>query len=128
MYRRHGIALIGILGMIGALAAVIPATAGESTAGRPTVGLQWAACPQDVVVPPAVQGQVQCAKVPVPLDYRDSDGTQIEIMVSRIASTKPEKRRGVLMFNPGGPGGTGLDQPGFWSAKGCRPASWMPTI
>jgi len=124
VYRRHGIALIGILGMIGALAAVIPATAGESTAGRPTVGLQWAACPQDVVVPPAVQGQVQCAKVPVPLDYRDPDGTQIEIMVSRIASTKPEKRRGVLMFNPGGPGGTGLDQPGFLVGQGL-PASVM---
>ncbi|MFC6018043.1 alpha/beta hydrolase [Plantactinospora solaniradicis] len=115
MYRRRGIALMGMLGMVGALAAVIPATAGESTA-RPA----WAACPENVVVPPPLL--VQCAKVPVPLDYRDPEGTQIEIMVSRIASTKPEKRRGVLMFNPGGPGGTGLDQPGFLAGKGL-PAS-----
>ncbi|MEU5931421.1 alpha/beta hydrolase [Micromonospora sp. NPDC047187] len=106
------------------MAAVIPATAGESTAGKPPAGLQWAACPQDVVVPPVVQASVQCAKVPVPLDYRDPDGTQIELMVSRIASAKPEKRRGVLMFNPGGPGGTGLDQPGFLASKGL-PASVM---
>ncbi|MDG4791492.1 alpha/beta hydrolase [Micromonospora sp. WMMD1102] len=111
MFRRRGIALVGVLGMVGALVAVRPATAGEST-----TRLAWAACPEGVVVSPAVQ--VQCARVPVPLDYRDPDGTQIEIMVSRIASTKPEKRRGVLMFNPGGPGGTGLDQPGFLAGRG----------
>ncbi|MFY1689529.1 alpha/beta hydrolase [Plantactinospora sp. WMMB782] len=117
MFRRRGIAMVGMLGMVGALVAVIPATAGEST-----TRLEWAACPAGVVVPPAVQ--VRCARVPVPLDYRDPDGTQIEIMVSRIASTKPEKRRGVLMFNPGGPGGTGLDQPGFLAGKGL-PSSVM---
>ncbi|WP_217705986.1 alpha/beta hydrolase [Verrucosispora sp. NA02020] len=122
MRRQRGIALIGMLGLVGALAAVVPATAGESTGGRPPAGPQWTACPADVVVPPTVQAQVQCATVPVPLDYGDPDGTRIELMISRIASTKPEKRRGVLMFNPGGPGGTGLDQPGFLIGQGL-PAS-----
>ncbi|MFF0254539.1 hypothetical protein ACFYPW_18780, partial [Micromonospora zamorensis] len=92
MLRRRRIALTGMLGMVGALVAVIPAAAGEPAATKPAAGLAWAACPQDVVVPPTVQ----CAKVPVPLDYGDPDGAQIEIMVSRIASTNPEKRRGVL--------------------------------
>ncbi|MGC5311484.1 alpha/beta hydrolase [Micromonospora zamorensis] len=124
MFRSRGIALVGTLGLAGALVAVIPAVAGESTAGKPAGGLQWAACPKDVVVPPEVQARLQCAKVPVPLDYDDPDGTRIELMVSRVASTKPEKRRGVLMFNPGGPGGTGLDQPGFLIGKGL-PASVM---
>src|SRR5687768_8273828 len=109
MFRTRGMALVGTLGLIGVLAAVIPATAGESAAEKPQPA--WAACPDDVVVPPQVKAQLQCAKVPVPLDYSDPGGTQIDLMVSRIASTKPEKRRGVLMFNPGGPGGTGLDQP-----------------
>ncbi|MET7371088.1 alpha/beta hydrolase [Micromonospora arida] len=118
MLRRRRIALTGMLGMVGALVAVIPAAAGESTAGKPMAGLAWAACPEDVVVPPTVQLPLQCAKVPVPLDYGDPDGAQIEIMVSRIASTNPEKRRGVLMLNPGGPGGTGLDQPAFLVSKG----------
>ncbi|MCZ7438788.1 alpha/beta hydrolase [Micromonospora sp. WMMC241] len=118
MLRRRGVALVGTLGLAGALVTVIPAMAEESAAPRSAAGPQWTACPKDVVVPPTVQLPVQCAKVPVPLDYDDPDGTQIEIMVSRIASTKPEKRRGVLMFNPGGPGGTGLDQPAFLVSKG----------
>ncbi|WP_422772314.1 alpha/beta hydrolase [Plantactinospora sp. WMMC1484] len=117
MYRRRGAALVAVLGLLGALVAVMPAAAGNSTAR-----VTWAACPEDVVVTPPLQ--VQCARVPVPLDYRDPDGAQIEIMVSRIASTKPEKRRGVLIFNPGGPGGTGLDQPAFMINKGL-PASVM---
>lgn len=115
MYRRRGAALVGVLGLAGALATVLPATAEE-----PAAKVAWAACPQDVVVPPTVQ--VQCASVPVPLDYRDPGGTQIEIMVSRIASTKPQKRRGVLLFNPGGPGGSGLGFPAMLVDKGL-PAS-----
>ncbi|SCG72291.1 alpha/beta hydrolase [Micromonospora humi] len=118
MVRRRGVALVGTLGLAGALVTVIPAMAEESAVPRSAAGPQWTACPKDVVVPPTVQLPVRCAKVPVPLDYDDPDGTQIEIMVSRIASTKPEKRRGVLMFNPGGPGGTGLDQPAFLVSKG----------
>ncbi|MEV4345117.1 alpha/beta fold hydrolase [Actinoplanes sp. NPDC049596] len=47
----------------------------------------------------------------VPLDYRDPDGTQIDLMLSRIASANPQKRRGVLLLNPGGPGGSGLTMP-----------------
>ncbi|MGC5031123.1 hypothetical protein [Micromonospora sp. DT229] len=34
------------------------------------------------------------------------------IMVSRIAGTKPAKRCGILLLNPGGPGSTGLDDAG----------------
>ena len=138
MYRKRGMAVMGMLGVVAALLAGTPATAAGSserstagsratdgtTAGSATSGLKWAACPEDVVMPPVVVAQVLCAKVPVPLDYSDPDGTQIELMVSRMASTKPEKRRGVLMFNPGGPGGTGLDQPGFMVSKGL-PASVM---
>jgi pimeloyl-ACP methyl ester carboxylesterase len=130
--------VIAVLGLVGAMLAIIPATAGGSTTEDPPAGtgpvvtdasaatpaLRWEACPEDVTVPPVLLGQVQCSKVPVPLDYSNPDGTRIDIMVSRIASTKPEKRRGVLMFNPGGPGGTGLDQPGFMVSKGL-PASVM---
>ncbi|MCO8270239.1 alpha/beta hydrolase [Actinoplanes sp. TRM 88003] len=120
MKRRRSAALVGVLGLIGALIAVMPAGAGEPA---PAAGLKWAACPADVVTAPLT---AECATVPVPLDYSDPDGTRIELMVSRIASTKPEKRRGILMFNPGGPGGTGLDQPAFLAGKGL-PASVMDT-
>ncbi|WP_433529700.1 alpha/beta hydrolase [Micromonospora sp. CA-263727] len=124
VYRRRGVALVGLLGLVGALVAGVPApaVAGEPAAGPAATPLEWATCPGDVVVPAGVQ--VRCASVPVPLDYSDPDGDQIEIMVSRIASTKPEKRRGVLLSNPGGPGGSGLGFPGLLIQQGL-PASVM---
>src|SRR3712207_5250984 len=111
MLKRHGIALAAMLGMVGALVPVLAATAEEPAARESPPELTWEACPAGIVAP--VPLQVQCAKVPVPLDYAKPDGTQITLTISRIASTKPEKRRGILMFNPGGPGGSGLDQPAF---------------
>ncbi|WP_430781724.1 alpha/beta hydrolase [Actinoplanes sp. G11-F43] len=112
MKRRHGIALLGALGLAGTFIAVMPPA---QAAAEPV----WEACPATVITAPHT---AQCTKVQVPLDYSDPDGATIELMVSRIASKKPEKRRGILMFNPGGPGGTGLDQPAFLANRGM-PAS-----
>ncbi|MEU6718412.1 hypothetical protein ABZ897_43705 [Nonomuraea sp. NPDC046802] len=47
----------------------------------------------------------------VPPDYRNPAGTKIDLTISRIASVNPEKRRGVLLLNPGGPGVSGLTMP-----------------
>lgn len=47
----------------------------------------------------------------VPLDYRRPGGRQITVAVSRIPAADPATRRGVLLLNPGGPGGEGLDTP-----------------
>ncbi|MGG8405358.1 alpha/beta hydrolase [Streptomyces sp. 12297] len=65
----------------------------------------WKRC--DAQAPAAFQ----CATVKVPLDYRKPAGRKIDIAISRIKSTNPAKRRGVLLFNPGGPGGEGLSLP-----------------
>ncbi|MFJ6573345.1 alpha/beta hydrolase [Streptomyces sp. NPDC091292] len=53
----------------------------------------------------------QCATIKVPLDYRAPTGKRIDLAISRIKSTAPDKRRGVLFSNPGGPGGEGLYMP-----------------
>jgi pimeloyl-ACP methyl ester carboxylesterase len=103
MRRRRdvgrSVALAVMIGLVGSVVAV-PAVADE-----PTTGLTWGACPKDVVTKVAV---LQCATVPVPLDYSEPEGQRIEILVSRLTSKNPDKRRGVLMLNPGGPGGSGL--------------------
>src|SRR5688500_13542198 len=117
MTRRHSAALVAALGLAGALIAVMPAGAEEP----PATELEWAACPAGVNTAPLT---AHCTAVPVPLDYSDPGGAATELMVSRIASTRPEKRRGILMSNPGGPGGTGLDQPAFLANRGL-PASVM---
>ncbi len=80
--------------------------------------MEWSACPDGVENPADGPARLQCASVPVPVDPDDPDGRQIDIMISRLPSQKPEQRRGVLLLNPGGPGGTGLDQPRFLADRG----------
>ena len=119
--RRIGLGLALTL-VIGLLASVItmPALADDG-GGKPAATVAWAACPQDVATA-AAPYPLTCAKVPVPLDYSDPDSPKIEIMISRLASEKPAQRRGVLMLNPGGPGGSGLTLSTLLASRGI-PAS-----
>jgi pimeloyl-ACP methyl ester carboxylesterase len=91
-----------------ALAVAVVATAlvpAVSSASAPSA-LQWGACPADVASP-----GLTCSTLDVPLDYRHPDGRKIQVEISRLASKNPAKRRGVLMTNDGGPGGTDLTFP-----------------
>ncbi|MFC0438914.1 alpha/beta hydrolase [Kutzneria buriramensis] len=56
-----------------------------------------------------------CGTVTVPLDYSRPSGPQLAIAVSRYKATGT--RQGVIVFNPGGPGASGL------FAAGAVPAS-----
>jgi pimeloyl-ACP methyl ester carboxylesterase len=52
--------------------------------------------------------RAQCGFVTVPLDYKDPDGKTIQLAISRIKHTVPAaKYQGVMLINPGGPGGKG---------------------
>lgn len=106
------------VGLVGSLVAPVSAAADER-GGAPTTDLAWGACPEDV---PAGTYPLECATVPVPVDYDVPEGDRIEIMVSRLASTEPDQRRGVLLLNPGGPGGSGLSMPADLASLGI-PAS-----
>ncbi|MFE9633592.1 alpha/beta hydrolase [Streptomyces sp. NPDC006463] len=53
----------------------------------------------------------ECATLKVPLDYKRPQGRTIDLAISRIKSENPAKRHGVMLLNPGGPGGSGLDLP-----------------
>lgn len=79
--------------------AVAPASA--------ATGPAWGPCPAGAFPVP----DLQCTTMKVPLDYGDPGGRTIDLAVSRMPSKHPEKRRGVLFTNPGGPGGEGLDYP-----------------
>jgi pimeloyl-ACP methyl ester carboxylesterase len=51
----------------------------------------------------------QCGMLTVPLDYAKPQGTTIKIAVSRIMhKTSDANAQGVMLVNPGGPGGSGL--------------------
>jgi pimeloyl-ACP methyl ester carboxylesterase len=53
----------------------------------------------------------QCGFLSVPLDWDHPQGKQIQIAVSREKATA--KRRGIMLANPGGPGGSGLNLSGL---------------
>ncbi|MEU4175193.1 alpha/beta hydrolase [Streptomyces sp. NPDC026589] len=108
----QGLALLVVLGLGGPLAAV-PAAAEEPKAPQ----VKWGQCPDDVVAE-AAPTELRCATVPVPLDYADPEGQQIDLSISRLAAADPDERRGVLMLNPGGPGGSGLALSALLVAQG----------
>ncbi|MEU6965886.1 alpha/beta hydrolase [Streptomyces chrestomyceticus] len=106
------------------LTCAVPLTTGTATAaptasvgpGTTATGLgptaaqppHFGACPDSVPTPPAPD-RVECGTVRVPLDHTRPDGEHIRITVSRVRATgTPAERRGVLLVNPGGPGGSGL--------------------
>ncbi|MFD7256132.1 alpha/beta hydrolase [Streptomyces sp. NPDC059874] len=57
---------------------------------------------------PEQPASYECATLKVPLDHRRPEGRKIDLAISRVKSENPAKRRGVLLINPGGPGGSGL--------------------
>ncbi|MFC5850604.1 alpha/beta hydrolase [Streptomyces chlorus] len=89
----------------------VPAALGEQK-------LDWAACP----APSAAQGggekpedmpdgtTWQCATMKAPLDYAKPDGRTIDIALVRARAAKDsgKKSLGSLVFNFGGPGGSGV--------------------
>jgi pimeloyl-ACP methyl ester carboxylesterase len=83
--------------------------------------ISWHTCrldPQDELGGQLDALDVQCAEVVVPLDYRQVSGRTITVAISRLKATVPSKRRGVLLTNPGGPGGPGLAMPVLSAVSG----------
>ncbi|MFE0771637.1 alpha/beta hydrolase [Streptomyces sp. NPDC058861] len=75
------------------------------TASVTTSSLAWQGCGDGI--PPAVE----CVTLKVPLDHRKPSGKKIDVSLSRMRAADPDKRRGVLLFNPGGPSSSGLFYP-----------------
>jgi pimeloyl-ACP methyl ester carboxylesterase len=108
----------GIAGCNGspqATATPAASAAGAGAAGSGTRSLSWHSC--------TAQGaSLQCASLQVPLDYSHPDGRKITLALSEVPATAPpSKRQGVLLVNPGGPGGSGLSLAAF-VAQGLDPA------
>jgi pimeloyl-ACP methyl ester carboxylesterase len=105
--RRTPTAAAAVLALAAGLVAVAPVTA---HAGGPP-RLVWGACPPPQDPSIVRDPRQECATLRVPLSYRSPRGRAIDIHVSRIATARPDQRRGILVLNAGGPGDTGLDFP-----------------
>jgi len=74
----------------------------------PVPALHWRPC-----TGPGQSG-FQCATAKVPFDYGNPLGAAIHLSVIRHPAADPRHRIGTLFFNPGGPGGSGVDELPAW--------------
>lgn len=103
--RRHPLALSLALAALAATSLVgCGATGGsgadDAKALKPFYGqkLKWTAC-----------GDLRCARLTVPRDYgHPDDGKTFVLPVAKAATADPDERVGSLVYNPGGPGASGV--------------------
>jgi pimeloyl-ACP methyl ester carboxylesterase len=78
----------------GLLALNQPSTAGAQPVAP--AALQWSPCPD---VP-----ETQCAGLRVPIDPAQPNGRQFTLRIARVPAADPARKKGMLLFIPGGPG------------------------
>ena len=81
------------------------ATPARGESGYTPAPIAWGTCES-----PGLQRRgAQCGMLTVPLDYRRPRGTKIKLAISRILHKSPAADyQGIMLTNPGGPGGSGL--------------------
>ncbi|MFJ3822416.1 alpha/beta hydrolase [Streptomyces nodosus] len=103
--------------LIGRATAPTAASPPPSTLNLSSQTLNWKDCPApsasegggSAPVPLPTGGRWQCATMKTPLNWNDPKGATIGIALIRVkASGPPEQRIGSLIFNFGGPGGSGV--------------------
>jgi pimeloyl-ACP methyl ester carboxylesterase len=81
-------------------------TAASPDASTGTGSISWGTCAETALA----KAGAKCGYLSVPLNYSLPYGPKIKIAVSRILHTSTAKHyRGIILTNPGGPGGSGLD-------------------
>ena len=67
--------------------------------------LHWHSCSGQL----AEEGVPDCAMLSVPLNYADPGGRHISLALDMVPATAPaSQQQGIMLVNPGGPGGSGL--------------------
>ena len=106
LLRIRAASAVAVVGLIAVSLSTPSAAATTARPGRAKPGIAWTRCTE----PPAARSnQLQCAMVPVPLDWAKPNGTKIELAVIRRLASRPQQRIGSMFVNPGGPGQSGYD-------------------
>ncbi|WP_158843201.1 alpha/beta hydrolase [Saccharothrix deserti] len=63
-------------------------------------GIDWKPCPE--------LAEVECGTLRLPIDWANPNGEKFDLAVARRKATDPAKRVGIMVVNPGGPGGSGV--------------------
>ena len=81
-----------------------PLTGKSHTSARPPGTVAWRACPR-----PLVGVELECGRLDVALDRSAPNSRRISIALARLKARSDGPRRGVLVVNPGGPDGSGIE-------------------
>lgn len=76
-----------------------PAMASTTATGRT---IDWKPCAQ--------AAEVDCGTLTVPVDWAKPKGETTTVALARRRASEPAARIGTLLYNPGGPGGSGVDE------------------
>ncbi|MFJ8533626.1 alpha/beta fold hydrolase [Streptomyces sp. NPDC093591] len=80
---------------------VASAQAGPPSSGSTTQeAIDWKPCAQDATA--------ECGTLRLPVDWARPSGETFDLAVGRRKATDPDRRVGVLLVNPGGPGASGV--------------------
>jgi pimeloyl-ACP methyl ester carboxylesterase len=98
--------LAGMVAVTGAVTVPVSAGAAEvaDVAGVPgyeVSAINWQPCPG--------KPEVECGTVEVPMDWSAPKGEKTYVGIARIKAKDQANRLGALIFDPGGPGGSGVD-------------------
>ncbi|MCX2947248.1 alpha/beta hydrolase [Lentzea sp. NEAU-D7] len=96
--------------VLSAVAAFLVTLTPAVLAAPPAPPITWAECA------PARPG-FECATITVPLDHDDPRGATTTVALTRKPATDQAGRIGSLLFNPGGPGASGIDHVWAWGEK-----------
>ncbi|MEU4803485.1 alpha/beta fold hydrolase [Actinosynnema sp. NPDC023587] len=69
--------------------------------GADIAAIDWKSCPE--------LAEVECGTLRLPVDWAEPRGEKFDLAVARRKATNPANRIGVLLINPGGPGGSGVN-------------------
>jgi pimeloyl-ACP methyl ester carboxylesterase len=115
-FARRALRSLRLLGALGAVTLAAPACTTDDDPSLAGDGGESDVTQSDGVAYPAVHFQpcaqqptVECGTVNVPVDYRKPRGERLDVAVVRARATNPTQRIGVLFFNPGGPGDSGVE-------------------
>ncbi|MBA3742323.1 alpha/beta hydrolase [Sporichthya sp.] len=99
----------GLVATTGLVAASL-LTLGAAPQARAASTIDWVSCEKLAMG----GGGTECGYLTVPQSWSDPNGTKIKLAISRNKSTLPAaKYQGVMLVNPGGPGGSGLSFSGI---------------
>jgi pimeloyl-ACP methyl ester carboxylesterase len=124
---RDGVAAlaVGVAALTGVTACTASGTAAVTQTGSATAAAQPKSTPQPgsaQIIPAhstlhwhscsgqlAEEGVPDCTMLSVPLNYADPGGRHISLALDMIPATAPSsEQQGIMLVNPGGPGGSGL--------------------